>query len=254
MAWIAPPDANRAAGSTHACTSGGGGASLGANMGDPVAALRELLGAFFAAYLEDATELRKRRMSTLLVQADARGLLGPGAVRPLTSLFVSLEREMQVDAQRFAAFYHFVFFVARERGHRNLSFGTAVDSWRFVLGGGRFALLGPWCDFVSGRAGSKGVSEDTWCQVRLPSSVISSLSLTQRLQPSLLPPPSFHPPVFSSTTVLPPSRARGFFPATTRERGKNKLAKEISCTPPQITASNPPNTRTHTHTQIDPSP
>ena len=115
-------------------------------MGDTVATLRELLGAFFAAYLEEATELRKQRMSTLLVQADARGLLGPGAVQPLAALFASLQQEMQVDAQKFAAFYHFVFFVARERGHRNLSFPTALEAWRFVLGGSRFALLDPWCD------------------------------------------------------------------------------------------------------------
>jgi len=126
------------------------------------------LGAFFAAYLEDSTELRKQRMSTLLVQADARGLLGPGAVQPLAVLFTELQAELGGDAQRFAAFYHFVFFVARERGHRNLSCSTAVDGWGFVLGGGRFALLGPWCDFVTRRAGTKGISEDTWCQVRAP--------------------------------------------------------------------------------------
>lgn len=170
MAWTVPPDANRAAGPSPASTSGGAGvsSSLASNMGDAVALMRELLWAFFAAYLEDATELRKQRMSTLLVQADARGLLGPGAVQPLAALHASLYTELEGDAQRFAAFYHFVFFVARERGHRNLCCATAVHGWGFVLGRGRFALLAPWCDFVSRRAGTKGISEDTWCQVRPP--------------------------------------------------------------------------------------
>jgi len=107
-------------------------------------------------------------MSTLLVQADGVGLLGPAAVQPLAHLFAALQGDMAQDAQRFAAFYHFVFFVARERGHRNLSYHTATESWRFLLGGGRFGLLAPWCEFVAKRAdtSTKGISEDTWCQVR----------------------------------------------------------------------------------------
>ena len=41
-----------------------------------------------------------------------------------------------------------------------------MEGWRFLLGGGRFALLEPWCAFVrERREGGKGVSEDTWCQV-----------------------------------------------------------------------------------------
>ena len=128
--------------------------------------LRDLLAAFYQAYLEDATEPRRRRMAALLQQADRHGLLGPCAVEGLAELFSSLTREFAVDPQRFAAFYHFFFFVARDRGHRNLADATAVEGWRFLLGGGRFALLEPWCAFVrERREGGKGVSEDTWCQV-----------------------------------------------------------------------------------------
>ena len=128
--------------------------------------LRDLLAAFYQAYLEDATEPRRRRMAALLQQADRHGLLGPCAVEGLATLFSSLTREFAVDPQRFAAFYHFFFFVARDRGHRNLADATAVEGWRFLLGGGRFALLEPWCAFVrERREGGKGVSEDTWCQV-----------------------------------------------------------------------------------------
>ena len=128
--------------------------------------LRDLLAAFYQAYLEDATEPRRRRMAALLQQADRHGLLGPCAVEGLAELFSSLTREFAVDPQRFAAFYHFFFFVARDRGHRNLADATAVEGWRFLLGGGRFTLLEPWCAFVrERREGGKGVSEDTWCQV-----------------------------------------------------------------------------------------
>ena len=48
--------------------------------------------------------------------------------------------------------------IATSRRHR-------VEGWRFLLGGGRFTLLEPWCAFVPRREGPKGVSEDTWCQV-----------------------------------------------------------------------------------------
>ena len=201
MAWTAPWDAARVSGSSHASTSSCGAGSAGAHMGDTVAALRELLGAFFAAYLEDATDLRKQRMSTLLVQADARALLGPEAVQPLAALFASLQGEMQVDAQRFAAFYHFVFFVARERGHRNLAFATALEAWRFVLGGGRFALLEPWCDFVSRRSGNKGISEDTWCQVRLSPS--RSILHPRRRRRRRHRRPAPFPALFRFTTISP---------------------------------------------------
>ena len=199
-------------------------------MGEAVEALRELLVAFFAAYLEDATELRKQRMSTLLVQADARGLLGPGAVQPLAVLFASLQAELQVDAQRFAAFYHFVFFVARERGHRNLSFGTAVEGWRFVLGGGRFALLPQWCDFVHRRPGTKGISEDTWCQVRvfiLPA-IFSPFRSLSRVQSNPSPLSSYFSSVKQRTrphSTLFPHTPLPFFPPFARARNHNTKKK-----------------------------
>jgi DCN1-like protein 1/2 len=130
--------------------------------------LRDLLAAFYQAYLEDATEPRRRRMAALLLQADQHGLLGPAAVQSLAMLFSSLVHEFALDPQKFAAFYHFFFFVSRDRGHRNLTDATAVEGWRFLLGNGRFGLLEPWCAFVARRGVrgvSKGVSEDTWCQV-----------------------------------------------------------------------------------------
>ena len=174
MAWTDAPTPSWA----RPASAGGPASTSGAPPADPAPPmgytghvnlqdmLRDLLAAFYQAYLEDATEPRRRRMAALLQQADRHGLLGPCAVEGLATLFSSLTREFAVDPQRFAAFYHFFFFVARDRGHRNLADATAVEGWRFLLGGGRFALLEPWCAFVrERREGGKGVSEDTWCQV-----------------------------------------------------------------------------------------
>ena len=165
MAWTN----DRADGASLPSTTGGGGAAAAAaevSHEDVVATFRDLLGAFFEAYLVDAAEIRKPRMTTLLLQADGRGMLGPLAMHPLSALFRSLLGELATDAQKFAAFYHFVFFVARERGQRNLSVAAALEGWRFLLADGRFALLAQWCEFVGGaRADAKGISEDTWCQV-----------------------------------------------------------------------------------------
>ena len=164
MAWTN----DRADGASLPSTTGGGGAAAAAGVSheDVVATFRDLLGAFFEAYLVDAAEIRKPRMTTLLLQADGRGMLGPLAMHPLSALFRSLLGELATDAQKFAAFYHFVFFVARERGQRNLSVAAALEGWRFLLADGRFALLAQWCEFVGGaRADAKGISEDTWCQV-----------------------------------------------------------------------------------------
>ena len=174
MAWTDVPTPSWA----RPASAGGPASTSGAPPADPAPPmgytghvnlqdmLRDLLAAFYQAYLEDATEPRRRRMAALLQQADRHGLLGPCAVEGLATLFSSLTREFAVDPQRFAAFYHFFFFVARDRGHRNLADATAVEGWRFLLGGGRFALLEPWCAFVrERREGGKGVSEDTWCQV-----------------------------------------------------------------------------------------
>jgi DCN1-like protein 1/2 len=164
MAWTK----DRADGASLPSTTGGGAAAAAAEVSheDVVATFRDLLGAFFEAYLVDAAEIRKPRMTTLLLQADGRGMLGPLAMHPLSALFRSLLGELATDAQKFAAFYHFVFFVARERGQRNLSVAAALEGWRFLLADGRFALLAQWCEFVGGaRADAKGISEDTWCQV-----------------------------------------------------------------------------------------
>lgn len=174
MAWTVPADLERAAGAAGATTSSSPHghdarhAAAVVQQNHVAHVLHDLLAAFFQAYLVDQADVRKERMSTLLMQADGMGLLGVRSVPALSALFVALEADLGADARRFAAFYHFVFFIARERGHRNLAFGTAVDGWRFLLGNGRFALLEAWCDFVSRRTGDKGVSEDTWCQVRPP--------------------------------------------------------------------------------------
>ena len=138
MAWGVAPEAQRPVLGAGASTSGDPGLPPEEAA---VRLLRDLLAAFFQAYLEDATEPRRRRMAALLQQADRHGLLGPCAVEGLAELFSSLTREFAVDPQRFAAFYHFFFFVARDRGHRNLADATAVEGWRFLLGGGRFTLL-----------------------------------------------------------------------------------------------------------------
>lgn len=162
MAWTAAPDPVRGVGGPAASTSG---ASLGADAGAVVGALRDLLAAFFSAYLEDAPEVRKPQMTSLLAQAHAAGLIGPGALPSLAALFASLRAELDADGSKFSAFYHFIFFVARDKGQRNLPRATALDAWRFVLGGGRFTLLREWCDFVAALDAHRGISEDTWCQV-----------------------------------------------------------------------------------------
>ena len=165
MAWTDAPTAS------WARPASGPASTSGAPPADPAVVqdlLRDLLAAFYQAYLEDATEPRRRRMAALLLQADQHGLLGPAAVQSLAMLFSSLVHEFALDPQKFAAFYHFFFFVSRDRGHRNLTDATAVEGWRFLLGNGRFGLLEPWCAFVARRGVrgvSKGVSEDTWCQV-----------------------------------------------------------------------------------------
>jgi DCN1-like protein 1/2 len=162
MAWTADPDPARGVGGPTASTSG---ASLGADAGAVVGALRDLLAAFFSAYVEDAPEVRKPQMTSLLAQAHAAGLIGPGALPSLAALFASLRAELDADGSKFSAFYHFIFFVARDKGQRNLPRATALDAWRFVLGGGRFTLLREWCDFVAALDAHRGISEDTWCQV-----------------------------------------------------------------------------------------
>ena len=131
MAWTAAPDPVRGVGGPAASTSS---ASDGADFGALVGALRDLLAAFFSAYLEDAPEVRKPQMTFLLAQAHAAGLIGPGALPSLAALFASLRAELDADGSKFSAFYHFIFFVARDKGQRNLPRATALDAWRFVLG------------------------------------------------------------------------------------------------------------------------
>ena len=141
-----------------ATTSGGAGDVEGTS------ALRQLLTFFFAAYIEESTDIRKRRMSAVLLQADALGLIGAVALAPLKRLLGDLRDEL-MDPTRFAAFYHFVFFIARERGIRNMTADTAAEAWRFVLAD-RFRHLDHWCAFVlSNISCRRGVTEDTWCQL-----------------------------------------------------------------------------------------
>ena len=83
----------------------------------------------------------------------------------LAALHDALRPELDAGPEKFAAFYHFVFFVARERGDRNLRAEAATNAWAFALANGRFTLLERFCAFVKGRRLPRGVSEDTWCQV-----------------------------------------------------------------------------------------
>jgi DCN1-like protein 1/2 len=161
MAWGVAPEAQRPALGAHASTSGDPGLAPEA----AVRLLRDLLAAFFQAYLEDASEVRKPQMSRLLAQAHQHGLVGAGVLPALAALHDSLRPELDSGPEKFAAFYHFIFFVARERGHRNLNADAATRAWAFALANGRFTLLERFCLFVQSRDLPRGVSEDTWCQV-----------------------------------------------------------------------------------------
>ena len=161
MAWGVAPEAQRPALGAHASTSGDPGLAPDA----AVRLLRDLLAAFFQAYLEDASEVRKPQMSRLLAQAHQHGLVGSGVLPALAALHDSLRPELDSGPEKFAAFYHFIFFVAREEGHRNLRADAATRAWAFALANGRFCLLERFCAFVQSRDLPRGVSEDTWCQV-----------------------------------------------------------------------------------------
>ena len=160
MAWTVALEAQRPALGAHATTSGGG-----VDIASSVNLLRDLLAAFFQAYLEDASEVRKPQMSLLLVQAHGCGFVGAAVLPALTQLFTTLRPELDAGPEKFAAFYHFIFFVARDEGQRNLKSTTAVTAWQFILGEGRFQFLELWLTFVKGKDLRRGVSEDTWCQV-----------------------------------------------------------------------------------------
>lgn len=162
MAWGVAPEAQRPALGAGASTSGDPGL---APEEAAVRLLRDLLAAFFQAYLEDASEVRKPQMSRLLAQAHQHGLVGARVLPALAALHDALRPELDAGPEKFAAFYHFVFFVARERGDRNLRAEAATRAWAFALAGGRFSLLERFCAFVRGRSLPRGVSEDTWCQV-----------------------------------------------------------------------------------------
>jgi len=162
MAWIAVPEPHRIALEERASTSGG---ATDFAFTSSVNLLRDLLSHFFTAYLEDAPEVRKPLMSHLLAHARACGLIGDSVLPGLASLFHDLRTELNHGPEKFAAFYHFIFFVARDEGQRNLSKASCQVAWRFVLGNGRFALLDLWLTFVNGKDLGRGVSEDTWCQV-----------------------------------------------------------------------------------------
>ena len=161
MAWNVAPEVPRPALGAGASTSGGPGLAPEAAM----RLLRDLLAAFFQAYLEDASEVRKPQMSHLLAQAHQHGLVGAGVLPALAALHDTLRPELDSGPEKFAAFYHFIFFVARERGHRNLRRDAATRAWAFALADGRFRFLERFCAFVQTRDLPRGVSEDTWCQV-----------------------------------------------------------------------------------------
>ena len=162
MAWGVAPEAQRPVLGAGASTSGDPGLPPEEAA---VRLLRDLLAAFFQAYLEDASEVRKPQMSLLLAQAHQHGLVGARVLPALAALHDALRPELDAGPEKFAAFYHFVFFVARERGDRNLRAEAATHAWAFALANGRFTLLERFCAFVKGRRLPRGVSEDTWCQV-----------------------------------------------------------------------------------------
>ena len=161
MAWGVAPEVQRPAPGAGAFMGGGPGLAPEA----AVRLLRDLLAAFFQAYLEDASEVRKPQMSHLLAQADQHGLVGAGVLPALAALHDTLRPELDSGPEKFAAFYHFIFFVARERGQRNLHRDAATRAWTLALGNGRFRFLERFCAFVQSRDLPRGVSEDTWCQV-----------------------------------------------------------------------------------------
>ena len=162
MAWGVAPEAQRPVLGAGASTSGDPGLPPEEAA---VRLLRDLLAAFFQAYLEDASEVRKPQMSLLLAQAHQHGLVGARVLPALAALHDALRPELDAGPEKFAAFYHFVFFVARERGDRNLRAEAATNAWAFALANGRFTLLERFCAFVKNRSLPRGVSEDTWCQV-----------------------------------------------------------------------------------------
>ena len=81
MAWNVAPEVPRPALGAGASTSGGPGLAPEA----AVRLLRDLLAAFFQAYLEDASEVRKPQMSHLLAQAHQHGLVGAGVLPALAA-------------------------------------------------------------------------------------------------------------------------------------------------------------------------
>ena len=116
MAWGVAPEAQRPVLGAGASTSGDPGLPPEEAA---VRLLRDLLAAFFQAYLEDASEVRKPQMSLLLAQAHQHGLVGARAPRARRAARRA-PAGARCGPEKFAAFYHFVDGVARERGDRNL--------------------------------------------------------------------------------------------------------------------------------------
>ncbi|GAQ78448.1 Protein of unknown function DUF298 [Klebsormidium nitens] len=111
---------------------------------------------------EDSAAGTRARLAPLLSYIESHNLVGRASLNTLRRLASELRGEL-LDTSRYGIFYRFVFFVARERGQKNLSVEGAIDAWRLVLAG-RFRLLDQWCSFV--RVHQKhAITEDTWRQV-----------------------------------------------------------------------------------------
>ena len=143
MAWGVAPEAQRPVLGAGASTSGDPGLPPEEAA---VRLLRDLLAAFFQAYLEDASEVRKPQMSLLLAQAHQHGLVGARVLPALAALHDALRPELDAGPEKFAAFYHLSSSPrARDRNPRA---EAATNAWAFALANGRFTLLERFCAFV----------------------------------------------------------------------------------------------------------
>lgn len=142
--------------------------SQGTGMGMGMAsALSSNMAKIYLEYCDsislEATQVKvKAPLTVLSAYADSQGLTGHAAIDGLRMLKSELDSDL-LDAQGFAMFYRFVYFICRERGQKNIVVRTAVEAWRLVLVG-RFRLLDQWCEFVE-KHQRYNISGDTWLQV-----------------------------------------------------------------------------------------
>ena len=162
MAWGVAPEAQRPVLGAGASTSGDPGLPPEEAA---VRLLRDLLAAFFQAYLEDASEVRKPQMSLLLAQAHQHGLVGARVLPALAALHDALRPGSMPGPRSSPPSTTSSSSSRASGGDRNLRAEAATNAWAFALANGRFTLLERFCAFVKNRSLPRGVSEDTWCQV-----------------------------------------------------------------------------------------